>query len=163
MTAIDTKAAEPAVARPAAALRRLTERRNLGWLAGIVILLVAGAAGLYIQLVPSFRPLYLNQDLLATFKSPLTPGHLLGTDNLGRDLGWQLLSGLGISLAIGIGVALISVILGLVIGIAGGYFGIVADATANVVTDVTWAFPAILLAVVLAGWIGPSLTTVVLA
>jgi peptide/nickel transport system permease protein len=163
MTVTDTKVAEPAAISPKVAWRKLAQPRNLGWAAGIVILLVAGAAGIFIQVVPSFRHLYLNQDLLATFKSPFTPGHLLGTDNLGRDLGWQLISGLGISLAIGVGVALISVVLGLVIGILGGYFGVVADATANVLTDVTWAFPAILLAVVLAGWIGPTLTTVVLA
>jgi peptide/nickel transport system permease protein len=163
MTVTDIKAAGPAPIRPKVAWRKLAAPKNLGWTAGALILLVAGAAGIFIQVVPSFRHLYLNQDLLATFKSPLYPGHLLGTDNLGRDLGWQLLSGLGISLAIGVGVALISVLLGLVIGIMGGYFGVVADATANILTDVTWAFPAILLAVVLAGWIGPSLTTVVLA
>ncbi len=153
MTVIGARAAVGKLARP----------RNLGWTAGAVILLAAGAAGIVIQVLPSLRHLYLNQDLTATFKSPLTPGHLLGTDNLGRDLGWQLISGLGISLAIGIGVALISVLLGLTIGILGGYFGVFADASANVITDVTWAFPAILLAVVLAGWIGPSITTVVLA
>src|SRR5580692_10367988 len=163
MTAIDTKTAGPAAAKPAEAFRKLAKPRNLSWAAGAVVLIIAGAAGIFIQLVPSFRHLYLNQDLTATFKSPFTPGHLLGTDNLGRDLGWQLISGLGISLAIGIGVALISVVLGLAIGILGGYFGFFADATANILTDVTWAFPAILLAVVLAGWIGPSLTTVVLA
>jgi peptide/nickel transport system permease protein len=55
------------------------------------------------------------------------------------------------------------VVLGLIVGIFGGFFGRAADAVANVVVDVTWAFPAILLAVVLAGWIGPSLTTVILA
>jgi peptide/nickel transport system permease protein len=128
-----------------------------------VILIGAGAAGVIIQLVHSLRSEYLNQDLVATLKPPLTAHHLLGTDNLGRDLGWQLLSGLGTSLAIGIGVSLLSVLLGLVIGILGGFFGRTADAVTNVVVDVTWAFPAILLAVVLAGWIGPSLTTVILA
>jgi peptide/nickel transport system permease protein len=136
---------------------------NLGWTAGGLLLLIAGIAGLILQVVPSFRHLYLQQDLLATFKAPGAAGHLLGTDNLGRDLGWQLLSGLGVSLSIGVGVSLLSVILGLIVGIAGGFFGRAADAAANIAVDVTWAFPAILLAVVFAGWLGPSLTTVVLA
>jgi peptide/nickel transport system permease protein len=144
-------------------LRGLASRSNAGWLAGSAILLVAGAVGVIIQVVPSLKFLYLQQDLVATLKSPLSPHHLLGTDNLGRDLAWQLISGLGTSLAIGIGVSLLSVVLGLVIGIIGGFFGRAADAVTNVVVDVTWAFPAILLAVLLAGWIGPSLTTVILA
>jgi peptide/nickel transport system permease protein len=144
-------------------LRAAIGRSNVTWLAGALVLLVAGTAGVIIQVVPSLRPLYLHQDLVATLKPPLSARHLLGTDNLGRDLGWQLLGGLGTSLAIGIGVSLISVVLGLVIGILGGFFGRAADAVSNVVVDVTWAFPAILLAVVLAGWIGPSLTTVILA
>jgi ABC-type dipeptide/oligopeptide/nickel transport system permease subunit len=54
-------------------------------------------------------------------------------------------------------------VLGLVVGIFGGFFGQAADAVTNVAVDVTWAFPAILLAVIFAGSIGPSLTTVVLA
>jgi peptide/nickel transport system permease protein len=136
---------------------------NAGWSAGVLVLLIAGAAGVVIQAVPSLRHLYLQQNLLATFKAPGAAGHLLGTDNLGRDLAWQLLSGLGVSLAIGVGVSLLSVILGLIVGIAGGFYGRAADATANIAVDVTWAFPAILLAVVFAGWLGPSLTTVVLA
>jgi peptide/nickel transport system permease protein len=136
---------------------------NLGWTGGALLLLLAGTAGIILQTVPSLRHLYLEQDLLATFKAPGAAGHLLGTDNLGRDLGWQLLSGLGVSLAIGVGVSLLSVILGLIVGIAGGFFGRAADAAANIAVDVTWAFPAILLAVVFAGWLGPSLTTVVLA
>jgi peptide/nickel transport system permease protein len=144
-------------------LRQLVSRSNVGWSAGCLVLLLAGAIGVVIQIVPSTRQLFLQQNLADTFQSPFSPHHLLGTDNLGRDLGWQLIGGLGTSLAIGIGVSVISVILGLVVGILGGFFGRVADALANIVVDVTWAFPAILLAVLFAGWIGPSLTTVILA
>lgn len=158
-------ALQPAPDRPFAlrAGARLVRRSNIFWVAGSLVLLVAGVAGVVIQLVPSLRHLYLHQDLIATFKPPFSPGHILGTDNLGRDMFWQLVGGLGISLSIGIGVSLISVSLGLIMGIFGAFFGQVADAVTNVVVDVTWAFPAILLAVVFAGWIGPSLTTVVLA
>jgi peptide/nickel transport system permease protein len=144
-------------------LRRLVSRQNVGWLIGCLVLVVAGTIGVSIQVMHSSRQLYLQQNLSDTFKSPLSPHHLLGTDNLGRDLLWQLVGGLGTSLAIGIGVSIISVVLGLLVGIAGAFFGRVADAVANVLVDVTWAFPAILLAVVFAGWIGPSLTTVILA
>jgi peptide/nickel transport system permease protein len=163
MATVGIPAEQAAAQRTRGVLRQLVAPSHAGWTAGVVVLLLAGAAGLVVQLVPSLRHLYLQQNLSETFLSPLAKGHLLGTDNLGRDLAWQLLAGLGVSLTIGIGVALISVLLGLVIGILGGFFGATADATANVLTDVTWAFPAILLAVVLAGWLGPSVTTVVLA
>ena len=76
---------------------------------------------------------------------------------------WRLLAGLGVSVFVGLGVAFISITLGLVLGILGGFFGRAADLTTNVVIDVTWAFPAILLAVVFAGWLGPGLPSVILA
>jgi peptide/nickel transport system permease protein len=165
VTAAGPLSVGPRRSRPLAvrAGARLVQRSNIFWVAGSLVLLVAGTAGVVIQAVPSLRHLYLDQNLIATFKPPFSNGHILGTDNLGRDMFWQLVGGLGISLSIGIGVSVISVVLGLVLGIFGAFFGGVADAVTNVVVDVTWAFPAILLAVVFAGWIGPSLTTVVLA
>jgi peptide/nickel transport system permease protein len=76
---------------------------------------------------------------------------------------WRLLGGLGVSLGIGVSVSFISIVLGLAVGIVSAFFGRVADVAANVAIDVTWAFPAVLLAVVFAGIFGPSLITVVLA
>jgi ABC-type dipeptide/oligopeptide/nickel transport system permease subunit len=141
----------------------LLHSSNVFWLLGCLVLVVAGVAGVLIQVVPSLQHLYMNENLVATFQPLFSPGHILGTDNLGRDMFWQLVGGIGISLCVGIGVSLISVVLGLVVGIFGGFFGQAADAVTNVAVDVTWAFPAILLAVIFAGSIGPSLTTVVLA
>jgi len=126
----------------------------------VLVILFVTLAAIGANQVAPYSP--TTQNLLNRLKPP-SPAHLLGTDNLGRDLAWQLVGGLGTSLAIGIGVSVLSVVLGLVIGILGGFFGRAADAVANVIVDVTWAFPAILLAVVFAGWIGPSLTTVILA
>ena len=144
------------------------KRRRVGgvtipaW-AGVATLAVAAIAGLIVLLVPSLRHLWTAQDLRSTFLGPLSPGHLLGTDNLGRDLLWRTLAGLGVSAGVGVGVALLAVSLGLMVGIVGGFFGRAADVATNVVIDVTWAFPAILLAVLFAGWLGPGLLTVVLA
>lgn len=151
------------VPRRQSRLGLLVAPHNLPWTIGGAVLVVAGLIGIAVQVVPSARALYQSQDLAATFQAPFASGHLLGTDNLGRDLLWQLLAGLGVSLLIGIGVTVLSLVLGLVLGIAGAYFGRTADAVSNVIVDVTWAFPAILLAVLLAGSIGASVTTVVLA
>ena len=149
--------------RPVRGNRLRLRLSTAGWIMGASLLLIVGGFGVAIQLVPSWQHLYLAQNLTGTFLPPLSPGHLLGTDDLGRDTAWRLVGGLGVSLGIGITVSFISIVLGLAVGILAGFFGKVADAVSNVVIDVTWAFPAVLLAVVFAGLFGPSLTTVVLA
>jgi peptide/nickel transport system permease protein len=155
---------DPVSALSAARGTRVRLRLPLaGWVIGTAVLLVLGLAGIVIQVVPSWRHLYLAQNLISAFLPPLSPGYLLGTDNLGRDMLWRLIGGLGISLGVGISVSFISIVLGLFVGILAGFFGRAADAVSNVVIDVTWAFPAVLLAVVFAGLFGPSLATVVLA
>lgn len=153
-----------AVAEPGVARSRRTRDARL-WLTGVLVALVVGVAvlGLIVQMLSSTRHLYLHQDLTQTFKPPFTAGHLLGTDNLGRDLAWRIVAGLSVSVVVGVGASLISVILGLVVGILAGFFGQAVDTVANVAIDVTWAFPAILLAIVFAGNIGPGLTAVILA
>jgi peptide/nickel transport system permease protein len=134
-----------------------------GWTVGTAVLALLGLTGIAIQTVPSWRHLYLAQNLNQAFLPPLSHGHLLGTDNLGRDMVWRLIGGLGVSLGIGVSVSIISIVLGLALGILSAFFGRTADVMSNVVIDVTWAFPAVLLAVVFAGVLGPSLLTVVLA
>lgn len=127
------------------------------------LLLAVAALGGVVQIVPSLQHLYLSQDLGATFLPPLSEGHLLGTDNLGRDLLWRVLAGLSVSIAVSFAVAAVSILLGLALGVLAGFFGRTADAATTVLVDVTWAFPALLLAVVLAGSMGVGLVTVVLA
>ncbi|MGH3217442.1 MAG: ABC transporter permease [Streptosporangiaceae bacterium] len=147
-------------ARPA---RLRLQLPRTGWIAGSGILLLLGLTGVAIQIVPSWRHLYLAQNLGQTFLPPLSHGHILGTDNLGRDMLWRLVGGLGVSLGIGVSVSVLSIVLGLAAGVFSAFFGRAADVCSNVVIDVTWAFPAVLLAVVFAGIFGPSLITVVLA
>lgn len=130
------------------------------FLAFFLLLAVLGAI---ILLVPSMQSLWTTQSLRDTFLPPFAKGYVLGTDNLGRNFMWRLIAGIGVSMFVGVLVATISVTLGLALGIFGGFFGKAADATTNVVIDVTWAFPEILLAIVLAGVLGPGLVSVVLA
>jgi peptide/nickel transport system permease protein len=135
------------------------------WFTGFLLVIVFGFAilGIVIQLVPSLKHLYLQQTLILANQPPLTPGHFFGTDNLGRDLAWRIIGGLGVSMLIGVGVSIISIILGLVVGILAGFYGRIADGVSTVVVDLTWAFPAILLAIVFAGVMGPGLPPLILA
>jgi peptide/nickel transport system permease protein len=92
-----------------------------------------------------------------------TSAHLLGTDKLGRDILSRIIFGARVSLSVSLMVILVTSTIGTTLGIVGGYLGGFADAVLMRVTDVTLAFPGILIALLLAVTMGPSFTTVVLA
>jgi len=89
--------------------------------------------------------------------------HLLGTDKMGRDILSRLIFGARISLSVSLLVILITSFVGTVLGILGGYLGGRTEAFLMRITDISLAFPPILVAMLLAVSMGPSFTTVVLA
>jgi peptide/nickel transport system permease protein len=126
-----------------------------------VYLLIA-LGGLVILAVPSLHHTYLNQDLSTAFSAPGSNG-LLGTDGLGRSMLSRLVVGIAVSLGISSAVTVFSIAVGGVIGLTAGYFGGRYDQLVSAVIDVTWGFPVILLAVVLAGVLQPGVWIVILA
>ena len=128
---------------------------------GAFILLAIVLLTLLIPLLPLQDP-----DITATadrFKRPLTEGHLLGTDHLGRDLLSRLLHGARLSLAVGIAAALIAATIGTVIGVVAGYFGGRLDNIIMRGVDMLMAFPYILLALAIVAALGPGLMNALLA
>lgn len=128
---------------------------------GAVIL---GAILLLVILTP-ILPLQ-NPDVTATadrFQRPLSPGHLLGTDHLGRDLLARLLYGTRLSLIVGVAAALIAGIIGSAIGITAGYFGGRLDNIVMRGVDMLMAFPYILLALAIVAALGPGLMNALIA
>jgi peptide/nickel transport system permease protein len=87
---------------------------------------------------------------------------LLGTDQVGRDLLAQVLEGARISLSVAAGTVLIAGLAGLAIGVIAGYRGGVFDAVAMRVADIQLGFPAILLAILIAAVLGPSVANVII-
>jgi peptide/nickel transport system permease protein len=83
--------------------------------------------------------------------------HLLGTDHLGRDTLARLMEGLRVSLAVVALVETINIGLGMMLGLSAGYFGGWIDNLLSRIADVLFAFPGLLLAILLAGVFGPSL------
>jgi ABC-type dipeptide/oligopeptide/nickel transport system permease subunit len=135
-------------------------------LAGSIITFVfvgLGVVGAVIVTVPSLHHLYLHQNLIATLQPPLTKGHLLGTDNLGRDLAWRVTAGIGISLLVGVAVTALSVLVGMFLGSLAGYYGGKVDTAISSLIDLTWGFPLLLVAVITVGILQPGLTAVIVA
>jgi peptide/nickel transport system permease protein len=128
-----------------------------------ICFVLIGLAGAVVVLTPGLKHLYLDQDLVASLKPPLSSGHLLGTDNFGRDLAWRVVAGTGISLLVGFAVTMLSVLIGLVVGSLSGYFGGKLDALVSGIVDLTWGFPLLLVAVIVVGILRPGLTSVIVA
>jgi len=145
--------------RAGEAFRRLA--RNKVTLAGSVVALLYVLVGL---IGPFFAPHdYETQDLMATFQRPFSPGHLLGTDQLGRDVLSRLVVGIRISLLIGFGMTAISLVVGTLAGALAGFYRGWVDTLISGLVELTWGFPLILIAVILTGALGPGLMAAVLA
>jgi peptide/nickel transport system permease protein len=89
--------------------------------------------------------------------------HPLGTDNLGRDLWARILYGGRTSLMIGFTVTAIGAFIGTILGAMAGYFGGWVDEIIMRITDVFLAFPPLLLAIIMAAVLGPSITNTIIA
>jgi peptide/nickel transport system permease protein len=128
----------------------------------------AGAVVLGLILMAVFAPWLAPQDpmqgmTLRRLRPPGTEGHLLGTDELGRDMLSRLIHGGRISLFMGIVPVLLALVIGSAIGIVAGYAGGWTNTVLMRTMDVFFAFPSVLLAVALAGALGPGIFNSVLA
>lgn len=154
--------AEPGRRRDAVLLLTANKLALAGSLITIAFIGI-GIVGAVIVLVPGLNHLYLHQDLITTLQPPLTHGHLLGTDNLGRDLTWRVTAGIGISLLVGVAVTALSVVVGMILGSLAGYYGGAVDTAISSLIDLTWGFPLLLVAVITVGILQPGLTAVIVA
>jgi peptide/nickel transport system permease protein len=85
----------------------------------------------------------------------------LGTDDVGRDLLGSILIGARISMLVGVGTLVISGVIGLVLGVVAGYVGGKLDGAIMRLADIQLAFPSILLAILIAALLGPSVVNVI--
>jgi peptide/nickel transport system permease protein len=131
--------------------------------ATVLLIMVLGAV--FAQQIAPYDP--LQTSLSARLQPPAFAGgsdaHLLGTDKLGRDVLSRIIYGARVSLSVSLLVILITGTIGTALGIISGYFGGWSDSLLMRMTDVSLAFPGILIALLLAVTLGPSFTTVVLA
>src|SRR5438093_7624473 len=129
----------------------------------VVSLVLIGAFALCAVFAPLLAPYDpLAQALGARLESP-SAAHWLGTDQLGRDIASRLIYGARISLIIGIVVVASAGVFGTFIGLVAGYAAGLIDETLMRVTEVFLAFPPLILAMAIAGALGPSLTNAIIA
>lgn len=158
--------AAPAAVKPAPShsywivvLRQL-RRDPVAMISGVVLLLIIGAAVFAQWLAPAdpFKASMLNRLL------PIgTPGHWLGTDELGRDMLTRLMYGGRLSLLMGVVPVLAAFVIGTSIGLFAGYVGGRANMVTMRMLDVFYAFPSVLLAVAIAGALGPGMSNSLIA
>lgn len=160
MTAsVAVPAANPRALRRRRLRRRFTRRPPavIGLLGVVVVVLVA----LFAPLIAPFDP--AKGDYGNIFLPPLSPDHLFGTDDLGRDLFSRIVVGARASLLAGVVATLLAALVGVPIGLVAGYYRGWLDTVIMRATDVALAFPFLVLAVGLAVILGPSLSNAVLA
>ncbi|MHB2263696.1 dipeptide/oligopeptide/nickel ABC transporter permease/ATP-binding protein [Aliihoeflea sp. PC F10.4] len=144
--------------RPGAVRLMLNNRLATG---GLAILVILVALALLAPLLPLHDPNVTSPaDRLLR---PLSQGHLLGTDALGRDILSRLIWGLRVSLAVGISATLIAAFFGSLIGLVAGYAGGRTDNVLMRGVDMLMAFPYILLALAIVAVLGPGLVNALYA
>jgi len=148
--------------------RRATWRRllRLRWgvgAAGVLLLIIASAA--FAPLIAPHDPLQV--DIRHRLSPPAwmdrgTAEHLLGTDQVGRDLLARMIYGGRVSLVVGVAAVIISATIGVLLGLAAGYFGGNTDWTIMTLINVMLTFPFVLLALAVIAVLGPNLTNMII-
>jgi peptide/nickel transport system permease protein len=138
--------------------------RNPVALVGAVALLVVIGAAVFAPRVAPHDP--TRQSLIRRFLPPVwAPGgnanYLLGTDQVGRDILSRMIHGARVSLIVGVSAVVVSLTVGVGLGLLSGFVGGRADTVIMTVVDVTLSFPQLLLALAFVAALGPSLLTII--
>lgn len=138
---------------------RRFRRHRLAMLGATVILILVLGSYLGPYLIP-YDDTYI--DIMQRFAPPFAGAHLLGTDELGRDMLARLMMGGRISLAVGFAAMVISMVIGISVGAIAGYYGGVVGAALMRFVDAVLCFPSIFLLLALAALVDPGVGSITL-
>lgn len=148
-------------ASPSTGMRR-KRRRGRADIAGLVSVIILGLLVVAALAAPWLTPYDINEGSVSKrLLPPLSPGHPLGTDALGRDVLTRIIYGARVSLMVGAASVLLAGSIGTVIGLLSGYFGGRFDRIVTRVIDAQLSFPFMVLALTLAAILGPSLRNII--
>jgi peptide/nickel transport system permease protein len=134
--------------------------KNFAFTSGLILTVALIIVALAAPLVAPHDP---NQQETSRRLEAPSKQHLLGLDDLGRDVFSRIVWGSRVSLRVGFSVVLIAATIGVTLGAISGYFGGLVDVAVMRLCDILLAFPGILLAIALVAVLGPSLNNVILA
>jgi peptide/nickel transport system permease protein len=145
-------------------LWRKFTRNPIGVIGGIILLTVIIGA-VFADYVAPHEP--NRQRLIARFKPPFwaeggSITYPLGTDNVGRDIWSRIIHGSRISLIVGISAVGVSMLIGVTLGLASGFWGGRIDATIMALVDIMLAFPQLILAFAMVAVLGPGIGNIIL-
>lgn len=125
---------------------------------GLAVIALLSLAAIFAPLLAPHDPYQVTQSFGISPNGP----HVLGTDQVGRDVASRLIYAARVSLVVGLGTTAISVILGTTLGLLSGYFGGRTDMALMRVVDVFMSFPQMLLILVVVSIVGPGLIKIIL-
>jgi peptide/nickel transport system permease protein len=137
---------------------RLVKEKPLGLIGGIIVL-VMFLTGIFANFL---APYGYNEMVLTDRLSPPSTTHLMGTDNMGRDMLSRIIYGARISMIVGLSGAAISAIVGFLVGGLSGYFGGKFDIIFQRFVDAIQCFPSLILYLAILAIIGQGLVPVIL-
>jgi len=138
-------------------LRRLSKNPVIP--AGALIILLVIIVG---TLAPMLSPYNPSKMHIRNRREAPSQEHWLGTDRLGRDIFSRMVWGTRVSLVIGVLAVTVSMIIGVVIGLTGGYYGGMLDEVLMRAMDIIFSIPALLLAIALIAVTGPSMRNIII-
>lgn len=164
-----------AAAAELAVQARVAAQRSQGYWAGVfkrlrrdpvtigcaLVLLLMLLAILFAHVIAPYDP--YQGGMLRRLRPVGTPGHLLGTDELGRDMVTRLLFGGRLSWFMGITPVILAFLIGTTLGVIAGYAGGGVNMLIMRTTDVFYAFPSVLLAIAISGALGAGIANAILS
>ena len=141
------------------AFRRL--RKEPLALMGLLLILLFFGLAVFAPFLSPFAP--NAQDIIGAKLAPPSAKHWMGADILGRDMFSRMVYGARISVFVGLAVVAVAGSFGTVVGLFAGYRRGWIDEVVMRVTDIFFAFPPLILAMAIAGALGPSLTNALIA
>ncbi len=135
--------------------------RNKMAVVGFVIVATMVIVAIFANFIAPYDPNEI--DILNSYATPGTEGHIFGTDGYGRDLFSRIVYGARISIFVAVGGTIVGACIGALLGLVAGFFGGIVDTVIMRIMDGMLAFPFILLALILMTILGSGALNVILA
>lgn len=135
-------------------------KKNILAMGSLVILIVMVGLAIFAEFVMPYDPLSIDLDAINLAPSL---SHVFGTDSQGRDIFSRVILGTRYSLLVGFLATFFAVSVGVFLGLIAGYFKGIVDKTIVIITDITMAFPSLLLAIAISVVLKAGLLSVIIA